>query len=178
MEKFKLANDQTLTIREARSEDAATIIRFINQISKESDYLTFGEGEFGISEEGEAEFIKAIEKSDNRLMICGFIEEEMVGQLSFSGGARPRIKHTGEFGVSVLKTYWGLGIGTALVNYMIQWAMDSGIIRKINLRVRSDNQVAIHLYRSLNFVYEGTITRDFFVNGKFYDSIQMGLEID
>lgn len=178
MNGIKLANGQALTIRKAQSEDAATIIHFIDQISKESDYLTFGEGEFGISEEEEVKFIQDMANSDNRLMICGFIEDKMVGQLSFSGGARPRIKHTGEFGVSVLKTYWGLGIGTALINYMIKWAEDSGTIRKINLGVRGDNQGAICLYQSLNFVYEGTRTREFFVDGKFYDSIQMGLEIN
>ena len=36
----------------------------------------------------------------------------IVGTLNFSGGARPRTAHIGEIGVSVLKEYWGKGIGT------------------------------------------------------------------
>ena len=174
---FKLNDGETLVIRKAEVGDALGIVSYIDQISKETEYLTFGEGEFGISEEEEAEFIKEISKSDNGLMICAFIDNIIVGQLVFRGGKRPRIRHTGEFGVSVLKKYWGLGIGRKLMEYMLSWAKESSVIRKVNLKVRSDNQAAISLYESLNFAYEGTITREFFINGIFYDSIHMGKEI-
>ncbi len=61
---------------------------------------------------------------------------------------------------------------------MINWAKEIRLIRKINLKVRSDNQATIDLYQRFNFLFEGTITREFFINGKFYDSILMGIEID
>jgi len=48
MERFKLSDGQTLIIRKAEIGDACNIINYINQISKETEYLTFGEGEFGI----------------------------------------------------------------------------------------------------------------------------------
>lgn len=178
MKIFQLGNGQTLMIRDANMEDAAEIIDYINQISAESDFLTFGEGEFGITIQAEAEFIKRILATDNQLMILALINDVLVGHLSFAGGARPRTKHVGEFGLSVRKDYWGLGVGRALGAYMIDWARKGAIVRKINLRVRSDNQVAINLYRSLDFVHEGTTTRGCCINGEFFDFIQMGLEID
>lgn len=58
------------------------------------------------------------------------------------------------------------------------FAYATRIIRKINLRVRSDNHSAISLYKKSGFVSEGTITREFFINGKFFDAIHMGLEIE
>lgn len=178
MSSFQLSTGKPLVIREAKKEDAPVIIDYINKVCKETDNLTFGEGEFGITVDNEVEFIEGILKSDNQLMICAFIEENLVGQLTFNAGHRPRVSHAGEFGITVLKEYWGLGIGTELIKYMIHWAKETGIIRKINLRVRSDNQGAIRLYQSLNFVYEGTITREFLIDGKFYDSLHMGMEID
>ncbi|MBO0797135.1 MAG: GNAT family N-acetyltransferase, partial [Ktedonobacteraceae bacterium] len=91
---------------------------------------------------------------------------------------RPRTRHAGEFGISVLRKYWNLGIGGRMLTYLIDWARQSGIIRKINLRVRVDNLPAIHLYEKHGFVREGHITREFYLHGQFVDSYVMGLEID
>jgi RimJ/RimL family protein N-acetyltransferase len=79
--------------------------------------------------------------------------------------------------VSVLKDYWGMGIGEELIRYLINWSRDSGI-RKINLRVRQDNLKAISLYKKLGFTEEGIVKRDSLIGGKFYDSLLMGLLID
>ena len=154
------------------------ILEYINKVGAETDNLTFGEGGFGITEEKEVAFIEAISKSENQLMLCAFLDGTLVGQLGFTGGSRPRIRHSGEFGITVLKEHWGKGVGSELINHLNAWAKETQIIKKINLRVRSDNQSAIGLYRKFGFVSEGTISREFFINGKFYDSIHMGMEID
>lgn len=121
--------------------------QWINKVSTETDNLTFGEGEFGISEDKEAMIIETIDKSGNQLMLCAFIDDELVGQLVFRGGLRLRIRYAGEFGITVLQAHWGKGIGSEMINYLIAWAKETNIIRKINLRVRSDNHQAISLYR-------------------------------
>lgn len=140
--------------------------------------MTFGQGEFDKTVEQEESFIHNISKRDNALFIIAEIEGQIVGSLNFSGGARPRTAHTGEFGVSILKEYWGQGIGTELIKCLVEWCKQLGVIRKINLRVRSDNYSAIHVYKKLGFTEQGVITRDFLINNKFYDSISMGLIID
>ena len=45
----RLKSGEELVIREAAPEDAATLLDFVDQVSRESDYLTFGPGEFGIT---------------------------------------------------------------------------------------------------------------------------------
>lgn len=167
-----------MNIRIAKKSDAKEIVEYINKISGESNFLTFGEGEFNKTIEEEEHFIDNILKQENALFIIGEVEGKIVGTLNFGGGTRPRTVHTGEFGVSVLKEYWGQGIGTELIKYLIDWCKKSGIIRKVNLRVRSDNNSAIHVYKKFGFNEEGIITRDFLINDKFYDSIFMGLIID
>ncbi|SCG82761.1 acetyltransferase, GNAT family [Proteiniborus sp. DW1] len=178
MKQFKINEETVVIIRKAKISDAKAILEYINTISKESDFLTFGEGEFNKTIEEEELFIDSISKKNNALFIVAEIEGKIVGTLNFSGGARPRVMHTGEFGVSVLKEYWGQGIGTELIKYLIEWCKNSNVIRKINLRVRSDNYSAIHIYKKLGFIEEGVISRDFQVNNIFYDSIIMGLYID
>lgn len=178
MKQFKLKNGDTVKIRKANKSDAKAILKYIDTISRESDFLTFGQGEFDKTIEQEECFIDNISKQNNALFIIAEIKGKIVGNLNFSGGARPRIVHTGEFGVSVLKDYWGQGIGSELIKCLIEWCKQSRIIRKINLRVRSDNYSAIHIYKKLRFNEEGVITRDFFIQNRFYDSIFMGLIID
>lgn len=171
-------NNGKVIIRKAIKSDAKALIEYLNIIGGESDFLTFGIGQFGRSIEQEEEFIENALNKENALFIIAEINGEIVGNLNFSGGPRQRNAHVGEFGVSVLKEYWGNSIGEELVKYLINWSKNSGIIRKLNLRVRTDNTRGICLYKKLGFLEEGILKRDFLINGEFYDSLLMGLQID
>ncbi|WDV44586.1 GNAT family N-acetyltransferase [Clostridiaceae bacterium M8S5] len=174
---IKLKNGDVLVLSKATEDDAKALIDYVNKVAGQSDYLTFGEGEFGITEEKEKNMIKESNKSSNKLFVVGKVKGEIIANLSFAAGYRERIKHTGEFGISVDKKYWGMQVGKYLIVYMIQWAKQNDI-RKINLRVREDNKRAIKLYEKIGFVKEGVITRDFYMEGSFYSSIAMGIAID
>lgn len=178
MKQFTLENGDVVTIREATLEDAEDIINYIDQVASESHYLTFGQGELKIKVDQERQFIENCKKSDNSLMIVAEVNGKIIGNLSFSGGKNSRIYHMGEFGVTVLKEFWKLGIGRKLIEYMIEWASNGKQIRKINLKVREDNLHAIRLYEKMGFKKEGVTTRFFYHNGVFYSAVLMGLEID
>lgn len=178
MKLIKLNDKNIIIIKEADKTDSMKMIKYIEKISRESDNLTFGEGEFLITFQQEEEFIEMVSKQKNSLFIIAEDKGKIIGNLSFIGGKRPRTMHTGEFGISVLKEYWGNGVGTELINYLIQWSKETEIIRKINLRVRTDNSAAIHLYEKMGFVNEGRISREMIINDKFVDTYLMGLEID
>lgn len=169
---------QKVIIRRAVKSDAKALIDYLNIIGGESDYLTFGTGQFRRSIEQEEDFIQNVLTKENALFIVAEVDEKLVGNLNFSGGPRQRNAHVGEFGVSVLKEYWGNGIGEKLVKCLIDWSKNPGIIRKINLRVRIDNTRGICLYKKLGFLEEGIVKRDFLISDKFYDSLIMGLLID
>jgi len=177
MKEINIKNKKVI-IREADKTDAKVLIEYLNVIGGESDFLTFGIGQFDKNVEQEQAFIENVLEKENALFIIAEVNGKVVGNLNFSGGPRQRIAHSGEFGVSVLKEYWGTGIGKELIEYLINWSKNSGIIRKINLRVRTDNMRGVHLYKKLGFLEEGIIKRDYLINGEFYDSLQMGLLID
>lgn len=171
-------SSEKVIIRKAVKSDAKALIEYLNIIGGESDFLTFGIGQFGRSIEHEEEFIEDVLSKGNSLFIIAEINGKIVGNLNFSGGPRERNAHVGEFGVSVLKEYWGNGIGEELIRYLINWSKNSGIIRKLNLRVRNDNARGICLYKKLGFLEEGSLKRDFLINNEFYDSLLMGLQIN
>jgi len=174
---YELNDGRLLHIREVTVADAAALLQYIGDVSGESDFLTFGPGEVDRMLAQEEDFIRNSLEADNQLFIQGSIGETIVSVLHFSGGSRPRLRHSGEFGMSVRKPYWGLGIGSLILDTLIAWARATQIVKKINLRTRTDNQRAILLYEGKGFLNEGTIRSEIFIDGTYYDLHWMGLEL-
>ncbi len=172
---INIPNGDLLLIREARIEDAKNLLEFAETVCSESDFLSFGAGEFDFSMAQEEAYIKMSTLTANRLLILGLIDRNIVAMLSFAGRHRPRTRHSGAFSMSVRKSHWGLGIGGLMVDTLIKWARETGRIKKINLCVRTDNHRAIRLYDRKNFMLEGTIKHELYLNGKYFDVYHMGL---
>ena len=75
-------------------------------------------------------------------------------------GTRDKLRHRAEFGVSVLRAYWGLGLGRALTEACIQCAKEAGY-EQLELTVVAENERAIALYRKAGFVEFGRNPRGF-----------------
>ncbi|MCB0713227.1 MAG: GNAT family N-acetyltransferase [Ignavibacteriae bacterium] len=177
-EHYPLKNGDDLHIRQAEPEDAASVINYIEAISGESDFLSMGPGEFEVSVEEEVNILRRFRDAENQLFILGLVGDQIVASLSFSSRNRPRLQHTGSFGMSVRKDYWGFGIGGLMLDTLLSWARETGIITKINLHVRPDNDRALQLYLSRGFAVEGRLSRTMCINGAYHDSLMMGLKID
>jgi RimJ/RimL family protein N-acetyltransferase len=173
-----LRDGRRVRIRRAEPDDAAAILDYLRRVGGETINLTFGAEGPGISEEEEREYLTRVGASDNSLAVVAVAGDEIVAALTFDGGRRPRLRHAGEFGISVLQAYAGQGVGKALLEYLIAWAERSGVVRKINLKVRVDNAPAIRLYERMGWVREGLTTRDTLIDGEFNDCLLMGREVD
>ena len=172
-----IADGRTLLIREATELDARALLDYVEAISGESEYLSFGPGEFELTEPEEESILRRYHESENHVYLVGLVDGAIVAALTFAGGRRPRLRHAGDFGLSVRKQWWGLGIGSLLVDALLDWARGTGIVKKVNLRVRTDNQRAIALYEHRGFAIEGTIRREIYLDGEYYDHHWMGLEL-
>lgn len=173
-----LRDGRRVRIRRAQPDDAAAVLAYLHKVGGETVNLTFGPEGPGISLEEEREYLTRVAASDNSLAILAVVGDEIVGGLTFDGGRRPRLRHAGEFGISILQAYAGQGLGKALLEYMISWAEQGGVVRKINLKVRVDNLAAIRLYERLGWAREGLTTRDTLIDGEFNDCLLMGREVD
>ena len=178
MRQITLENQEQLTIREAIAKDANRIITYVKQVGDETDFLTFSGADFHKEIDEEIAIIEAHQKADNQIFLVADINDNIVGLLNVNANQRPRLRHIGEFGISVRKAHWNKKIGSHILNYMIDWAKANPLIRKINLKVLTNNESAIHVYKKLGFEIEGLIKRDFYLNGEFTDCYWMGLEID
>jgi nitroimidazol reductase NimA-like FMN-containing flavoprotein (pyridoxamine 5'-phosphate oxidase superfamily)/RimJ/RimL family protein N-acetyltransferase len=173
----ELQDGRTLLIREAGPGDARAVLDYVHAVCAESDFLGFGPGEFELTEAEEVDYLRTRQAADNRLYLVGLIDGDIVSTLAFSAGHRSRMRHAGEFGLSVRRGLWGQGIGSLMLDALLDWAKDSGIVTKVNLRVRTDNERAIGLYEGRGFAREGTIRKAIVVGGEYFDHLVMGLEL-
>lgn len=164
-----------LLIREATGADAPAVLRYVHHVSSESDFLTFGQGEFEMTEAEEVAFLNRSLANERSLFLLAILDDTIAGVLTFAAGTRSRTQHVGNFGTSVLKANWGQGIGACLLDCLINWARTGQVIKKINLTVRTDNQRAIALYFKKGFEIEGLLKNEMMIHGAYYDLYAMGL---
>jgi RimJ/RimL family protein N-acetyltransferase len=172
-----LRDGRKLVLREAEIEDAAAILNHLAAVAVETDFLAFGRGELDVGIGEEEDFIDFYRESPVELLLVAFVGPRLVGTLTFSGNTRPRLRHTGELGMSVRKDHWGLGVGSMMVDFLVRWARAGSTLTKLNLRVRTDNERALRLYQRKGFVTEGTISRDIRIGEAYYGQHCMGLEL-
>jgi len=172
-----LKNGNILTIRTPVIEDAQTLVDYINQVSAESDNLSFGAGEAPFTKEQEIKYITSLQIDPHKIMAMGEIDGEVIAVSDISAPPLPRLRHAGELGISVVKKYWNIGVGKALLEYLIDWAKTEGKLKKVNLHVKESNDSGIHLYEKIGFVEEGRISRGMYINSMYSTLICMGLKL-
>jgi len=163
-----------MTIREAAPADAEQIIAHIQRVASEPERtILLGPGEFTLTAAQEREVLSEYGAADNAVYLVVEVDGGIVAVLSCSGGKRRAARHSASFGMSVAQEWRNKGIGTALLGRLVEWAEDSGIIRRLDLEVWAHNAAALHLYRKFGFVEEGRRREAYFLNGRFVDGILM-----
>ncbi len=164
----------SIIYREAVASDSQKLLEYLQKVGCETDYLSFGAEGFRISVEQEARFIERFRKNSKDIMLIALDGDEIVANASIECNRIKRYSHRAELSVTVLRDYWRKGIGSTLVNAMIDFARNVGI-EVIYLDVRADNERAIALYRKFGFDSIGIFKNYFNINNKFYDAIFMQL---
>ena len=176
LKEIGVKSGQTLMLRRPTEDDAEKMIEYLNIVGGESDNLLFGENEFNLSIEEEREYINNSNNKSN-LMIIGIIDNDIVCIGQIRKLTRKRIAHNSEIAISVKKDYWGIGIGSSIMEELIGFAKTNDI-KIISLGVREKNNKAINLYKKYGFKEVGVHKNYFNINGVFYDEILMDLYIE
>lgn len=166
-------NGLSFTIRSAVKSDAAALSVVRVQIDGETENMDREQGEAFIDVSGFEQIIKSDSESPRNLFLVAVVQNRIVGFSRCAGTYLKRFSHKVEFGVCVLKKYWGYGIGKNLMQKSIAWAEANGI-KKITLNVLETNEGAILLYKKLGFEVEGILKKDKLLSdGDYYNTIVM-----
>ena len=150
-------------IDRVKPTDATELLKYLKQVGGETDNLTFGAEGLPFTEADEAAFLAQQQNSGDSLMLLAWADGVLVGNASLSRMPR-RMCHRGNFAVSVLRDYWQQGIGSRLLQAVIDFARENGF-GILDLEVRCDNQAAIRLYEKFGFRKLGTHPAFFRMDG-------------
>ena len=169
-----IVNGTNYIIRSARNKDAKNLSEIRLQIDGETENLDREKGEAFIDVQGFEQLIQADTENKKNLFLVALVHDRIVGFSRCEGNPLKRFSHKVEFGVCVLKEYWGYSIGKNLLKESIAWA-DSYGIKKITLNVLDTNEKAISLYEKFGFKTEGILKNDKVLSdGEFYNTVVMG----
>lgn len=158
-------------ISQASHQDAEAIIKYLNKVGDETDFLTFGAGEFWLTIEEERECIKNLQQSGKGVMMIAKSEGIIIAQ-GLCVSKEKRSAHVFELSITVAKNFWGNGIGTEMIRKMEEAVGDLGA-EKITLSVCSANDRAIRLYQKLGYQEEGLLKKDHKIGNEYHDTIIM-----
>ena len=155
-ETLTLRDGRRCTIRPAEPEDARAMLRYMKIMLGETPFLLRTPEEFCYTEEEEAAVLAGRRADPRSLMLVAEEDGEIIASADIcSHGAKSRVAHRGELGISVRKDHWGLGIGSALMERLIAFAGGAGY-EQIELTVESKNRRALALYHKYGFTVYGT----------------------
>ncbi len=106
------------------------------------------------------------------LLAC--VDGEPIGQIGLATFPKhPRRRHAGEIGMCVRDDWQGQGVGSALMQAVVDMADRWLNLTRLELIVYTDNEAAVKLYKKFGFAVEGTLVQYAFRDGCFVDAYTM-----
>lgn len=137
--------------------DAAPMLDYLRTVCGETDNLLRYPDEVTVTVEQEERFLTERLESERSVMIAAVVDGQLVGNagLDAPGSNAYRIRHRASMGISIRKDYWGKGLGSLLMEAVIECAERAGYTQ-LELEVLATNERAIALYKKHGFVIYGT----------------------
>ncbi len=152
-------------------EDAEALWHMMNNLDYETKYMLFEAGE----RKKDFSIIKS--RIENVLKYNDFLclakdGDKIAGYISAEKGKLKRIEHTAYIVVGVLKEYTDKKIGSEFFKRLDLWAKENHI-KRLELTVVCENDIAKHLYEKNGFKIEGIKKKSMYIDKKYVDEYYM-----
>jgi RimJ/RimL family protein N-acetyltransferase len=162
-------------IREVGLDDVEPLQRFAARLFTENPVGVFKRTIPTLDEE--REFIRTFTEPERSVLIAAEEDGEVIGLVSLLARQHPQEAHVGELGISVDAESRSRGIGTALIEALLEWAEAHGVTR-VEVQAFGRNERAIALYERLGFVREGVRRGAVIVDGRRDDIVLLARLLD
>ncbi len=156
-----LEGGRTAVLRPVALSDAPGVLECNRKIHSAGVGVVRTVDELPASAEGQErelrEWIEGKRSGPNGSMVVAVLDGVVVGEAEIRRYTQAGLRHIGHIGIGVQPDCQGVGLGRAMMEWLIDWArvgLGRGIIR-LDLSVFHNNVRAIRLYESLGFVREG-----------------------
>ena len=124
LKKIKLKDGRECILRNGNERDGQAALENFILTHGQTDYLLTYPDENTMTAEEEAKYLKEKRESEKEIEILAEVEGVLVGLAGIAAiGERDKIRHRADFGISIDKAYWNLGIGTALLHVCVDLSL-------------------------------------------------------
>ena len=156
LKNIKLKDQLNVILRSPRDTDAKAILDYLKTVTGETPYLLRKPEECTDTIMQEVLFIQSINQHPTQVMILAVKNDEIIGISNVGLKQKLKMKHRATLGISILKKYWGYGLGSVMMDHLIEMAKSFGAER-LELEVIEGNDRAIHLYQQKGFQFMSEI---------------------
>ena len=166
-------NGVKVLIKTPTVDDAEELLKVHNQILRETEFVLSAPEDPELSIEEEKAFIeKNIDGTG--YFLCVYIDGKIAGMSGLNFNRHFRARHKGSIGISILKEYWNLGIGSALFEIMLDLAKKKEEIEILTLEYVSGNDRGRGLYQKFGFKPYGVCPKALKLkDGSYADEVMM-----
>ena len=158
---IRLKDGRECCLRSGTEADGQAVFENFSLTHGQTDFLLSYPDENSLDAEKEGRFLREKAESENEVEIIAVVDGAVAGTAGIEAiGAKYKVRHRADFGVSVDAAYWGLGVGRALTQACIECARAAGYAQ-LELTVVAENERAVALYRRAGFVEFGRNPRGF-----------------
>jgi ribosomal protein S18 acetylase RimI-like enzyme len=174
--RFTAGDGREVTLRAPLWSDLDDMLYFINSLVEEGAEIAVDEK---TTREREVDWLARklsdLEK-DKAIIVVAEAGNRFVGQVEVNPKFG-RSSHVGVLGISILREYRDVGIGTELIREAERQAPRLGL-RMITLEVIATNDRARHVYEKVGYRAVGKIPKAHAISDGYADAIMMVKEID
>ena len=138
------------TIRPPQEDDAEDLHRLMSHPLVARTTLQIPSQEIGLTKKRLAELAPGLYR------FVAVVDGRLIASATLYQEQNPRRRHAAGLGMGVHPDYWGHGIGSALMDALVDLADNWVNITRIELDVNTDNPAAVGLYKKFGFEIEGT----------------------
>lgn len=150
-----LRDGRACCLRAATAEDGPAVLENFNLTHGETDFLLTCPEENLFDAAAESQYLQKMADSEREIEIVAEVDGKIVGTAGVESlGNKLKLRHRAEFGVSVARAFWGLGVGRALLEVCVECARRAGYTQ-LELTAVAENERALSMYRRAGFVEFG-----------------------
>lgn len=168
-----LRDGASVLLRPPREEDAEAMLAYLDALRRETDFILYAPQDALPTLDEERAIARSWRDKPNSIAITAWHGEELISICDCSGSRFHRERHKRGIGISIRQGWCGRGLGTVLMNELVDQARRQGATL-LELTVFAHNARAIALYRKCGFVECGRKPRDLqYADGRHADTLVM-----
>ena len=107
-------------IRTAQPDDAETLLAYIRPVAEETEFFVIEPDEFPATVDEERTWTQGHLDHPGKIILLAEADGTIIGSATFEAGNFRRVSHRGNLGLAVAREWRGRGVGTALLQALLE----------------------------------------------------------